>query len=114
MKVIAILTDFSVVDRIIDQIKLTFVAERATPSQVFERVALMAAEESWEYELRVISRGEAVCCCLGDFSVALVSIKNVLNHHLGIHISTERRNDQSGHQQNTNIHQKPGRHPAYQ
>jgi len=37
------------VDRIIDHLKLTFVAEKPPPSQVFEQVTLMAAEEQAEY-----------------------------------------------------------------
>ena len=49
MKVVAFLTDFSVVDRIIDHLKLTFAAAKPPPSHVFEQVALMAAEESGEY-----------------------------------------------------------------
>ena len=44
MKVIAFLTDFSVVDRIIGHLKLTFVAERPPSSPVFEQVALLEAE----------------------------------------------------------------------
>ena len=49
MKVVAFLTDFSVVDRIIDHLKLTFAAAKPPPSHVFEQVALAAAEESGEY-----------------------------------------------------------------
>ena len=50
MKVIAFITDSFAVDRIIGHLKLTFVAEKPTPSPVFfERVALMAAEERAEY-----------------------------------------------------------------
>lgn len=49
MKAIAFLTDYSVVDRIIDHLKLTFVAHKPPPSRVFEQVALMAAEEPAEY-----------------------------------------------------------------
>jgi hypothetical protein len=49
MKVIAFLTDFSVVDRIIDHLKLTFVAAKPLPSHVFEQVVLMAAEPDVEY-----------------------------------------------------------------
>jgi hypothetical protein len=49
MKVIAFLTDFSVVDRITDHLKLTFVAAKPPPSHVFEQVALMAAEPDVEY-----------------------------------------------------------------
>jgi hypothetical protein len=36
-------------DRIIDHLKLTFVAERPPPSHVFEQVALMEAEERTDY-----------------------------------------------------------------
>jgi hypothetical protein len=49
MKVIAFITEYAVVDRIIDHLKLTFVADRPPPSHVFEQVVLMAAEESGEY-----------------------------------------------------------------
>jgi hypothetical protein len=38
------------VDRIIRHLELTLVAEKPPPSQVFEQVALVAAEETWEYE----------------------------------------------------------------
>ena len=49
MKVIAFITEYAVVDRIIDHLKLTFVADKPPPSQVFEQVVLMAAEESGDY-----------------------------------------------------------------
>jgi hypothetical protein len=49
MKVVAFITEVSVVDRIIDHLKLGFVAAKPPPSHVFEQVALMAAEESGEY-----------------------------------------------------------------
>ena len=49
MKVVAFITEYAVVDRIVDHLKLTFVAEKPPPSHVFEQVALMAAEESVEY-----------------------------------------------------------------
>jgi hypothetical protein len=49
MKVVAFLTEVAVVDRIIDHLKLRFVAAKPPPSHVFEQVALMAAEESGEY-----------------------------------------------------------------
>jgi hypothetical protein len=48
MKVIAFITDFSAVDKIIRHLKLTFAAEKPPPSHVFEQVALTAAEESGE------------------------------------------------------------------
>ena len=43
MRVVAFLTDYSVVDRIINHLKLTFVAERPPPAQILRQVALMAA-----------------------------------------------------------------------
>ena len=49
MKVIAFLTDYAVVDRIIDHLKLTFVAERPPPPQVAFQEYLMTAETSAEY-----------------------------------------------------------------
>jgi hypothetical protein len=36
---------------------LTFVAEKPPPAHVFEQVALIAAEESGDYEYRVMPRG---------------------------------------------------------
>jgi len=51
MKVVAFLTDFSVVDRIIDHLKLTFVAERPPPPQAVSQELLMAADVSAEYFL---------------------------------------------------------------
>jgi hypothetical protein len=49
MKVIALITDFQAVDRIIDQIKLTFVAERPPPSRAVSQELLMAADVLAEY-----------------------------------------------------------------
>jgi hypothetical protein len=49
MKVIAFLTDYSVVDRIINHLKLTFVAERPPPPQFAYQEILMAAEAGGEY-----------------------------------------------------------------
>jgi len=49
MRVIAFITEFSVVDRIINHLKLTFVAEKPPPSRALTEVALMAAEERAEY-----------------------------------------------------------------
>jgi len=49
MKVVAFITEYAVVDRFIDHLKLTFAAMKPPPSHVFEQVALMAAEESGEY-----------------------------------------------------------------
>jgi hypothetical protein len=50
MKVIAFLTEHAVVDRIIRHLKLTFAAEKPPPCHVLSEVALMAAEESGDYE----------------------------------------------------------------
>jgi hypothetical protein len=49
MKVIAFLTDYAVVDRIINHLKLTFVAERPPPPYLAYQELLMAAESSTEY-----------------------------------------------------------------
>jgi hypothetical protein len=49
MKVVAIITEYAVVGRIIDHLKLTFVAAKPPPSHVLTEVMLMAAEESREY-----------------------------------------------------------------
>jgi len=49
MKVVAFITDYQAVDRIIAHLKLTFVAEKPPPSPVFKPVALMAAEPGAEY-----------------------------------------------------------------
>jgi len=48
-KIIAFIAEFGAVDRIIDHMKLTFVAAKPPPSHVFEQVALAAAEDSGEY-----------------------------------------------------------------
>jgi len=50
MRVVAFLTEYAVVDRIIRHLELTFVAEKPPPAYAFEQVALMAAEESGDYE----------------------------------------------------------------
>jgi len=49
MKVIAFLTDYPVVDRIIGHLKLTFVAERPPPPHIADQELLMAAEAPAEY-----------------------------------------------------------------
>jgi hypothetical protein len=49
MKVIAFLTDYAVVDRIIDNLRQTFVAERPPPPQFAYQKVLMAAETASEY-----------------------------------------------------------------
>ena len=49
MKVIAFLTDYGVVDRIINHLKLTFVAERPPPPHIAYQEHLMAAEAPADY-----------------------------------------------------------------
>jgi hypothetical protein len=49
MRIIAFLIDYAVVDRIIDHLKLTFVADRLPPLRVAYQEVLMAAETSAEY-----------------------------------------------------------------
>jgi hypothetical protein len=49
MKVITFLSDCTVVDRIINHLKLTFVAERPPPSYLAYQEVLMAAEAPVEY-----------------------------------------------------------------
>jgi hypothetical protein len=49
MKIIAFLTDYSVVDRIINHLKLTFVASKPPPPHMASQELLMAAESSAEY-----------------------------------------------------------------
>jgi hypothetical protein len=49
MKVIAFLTDYSVVDKIIDHLKLTFVADKPPPPHIAYQELLMAAETCAEY-----------------------------------------------------------------
>jgi len=49
MKVIAFLTDHAVVDKIIDHLKLSFIAERPPPPHFAYQEVLMAAEALAEY-----------------------------------------------------------------
>jgi len=49
MRIIAFITDYSAVDRIINHLKLTFAAERPPPSQASQQQLLMAAEVRTEY-----------------------------------------------------------------
>lgn len=49
MRIIAFLTDYSVVDRIINHLKPTFVAERPPPPQMAFQELFMAAEASTDY-----------------------------------------------------------------
>jgi hypothetical protein len=49
MKVIAFITDYPVVDRIINHLKLKFVADKPPPSNVAFQEYLMAAEKSADF-----------------------------------------------------------------
>jgi hypothetical protein len=49
MKIIAFLTDYAVVDRIINHLKLSFVADRPPPPRIVSQEFLMAAEILAEY-----------------------------------------------------------------
>jgi len=49
MRIIAFLTDFSVVDRIINHLKLTFAADKPPPPHIAYQEVLMAAEAGGEY-----------------------------------------------------------------
>jgi len=49
MKVIAFITDFPVVDKIINHLKLTFVAKKPPPPHIAYQEVLMAAETGGEY-----------------------------------------------------------------
>jgi hypothetical protein len=51
MRIIFFLTDYAVVDRIINHLKLTFVAAKPPPSHLAYQELLMAAEPSAEYFL---------------------------------------------------------------
>ena len=46
VKVVAFITDYAVVDRIIDHLKLLLVADTPPRSHVFEQVGLLAAEKN--------------------------------------------------------------------
>jgi hypothetical protein len=48
-KVVAFITDFAVVDKIIDHLKLSFIAERPPPSHIAYQEVLLAAVASTEY-----------------------------------------------------------------
>jgi|GEM_PF-1319039 len=69
MKVIAFITDYQAVDRIIDLLKLTFVAEKPPLARVFEQVALAAEERRSIFHDRRFRDGRDVYRLLGDFSV---------------------------------------------
>jgi len=49
MRIIAFISDYAVVDRIIAHLKLTFVAERPPPPHIVSQEFLMAAETGAEY-----------------------------------------------------------------
>jgi len=49
MRIIAFITDYPVVDRILNHLKLTFVADKPPPPRIASQEVLMAAEASGEY-----------------------------------------------------------------
>jgi len=49
MKVIAFLTDYAVVDRIINHLKLSFLADKPPPAHLAYQEILMAAETAADY-----------------------------------------------------------------
>lgn len=49
MRIIAFITDYGVVDRIINHLKLTFVAERPPPPHMVYQKLLMTAEPPADY-----------------------------------------------------------------
>jgi len=49
MEVVAFITDYQAGDRIIDHLKLRFIAEKPPPSHIASQELLMAAEDSAEY-----------------------------------------------------------------
>jgi len=49
MSIIAFIEDYEVIDKIIDHIKLAFMAEQPPPPQSLQQELLMAAEERGEY-----------------------------------------------------------------
>ena len=68
MRIIAFLTDYGVVDRIINHLNLTFVADKPPPSQVAYQQLLMAAETGGEYFLQFsLSPGGDVWVICGPF-----------------------------------------------
>jgi hypothetical protein len=58
MKVVAFLTEYTVVDRIMEHLKLTFVAEKPPPAHVFEQVALMADASQYSWRRTIGSMSE--------------------------------------------------------
>ena len=60
MKIVAFLTEYAVVDRIIRHLELTFAAEKPPPAQAFEQVALMAdaSQYSWRRTIGSMSAAE--------------------------------------------------------
>ncbi len=49
MRIFAFLTDYAVVDRIINHLKLSFIADRPPPAHLAFQELLMAAETSAKY-----------------------------------------------------------------
>jgi len=51
LRIIAFITDYAVVDRILNHLKLTFVADKPPPPRIAYQEVLMAAEAGSEYFL---------------------------------------------------------------
>jgi len=49
MKIISFLIDYALIDRIIEHLKLSFVAERPPPPHIAYQEVLMAADTGGEY-----------------------------------------------------------------
>jgi transposase len=49
MKIVAFITDYSVLDRIINHLKLRFIADKPPPPRIASQKVLMAAEAGSEY-----------------------------------------------------------------
>jgi hypothetical protein len=49
MKVISIITDYDVFDRIINHLKLTFIAEKPPQPFIFKQIGLLAFEAKVDY-----------------------------------------------------------------
>ena len=49
MKIVAFITDYSVLDRIINHLKLRFIADKPPPPRIASQEVLMAAEAGGEY-----------------------------------------------------------------
>jgi len=63
MRIMAFLTDYSVVDKIINHLKLTFVASKPPPSRVAYQEVLTAAETGAEYSAVQLRKNKILPSC---------------------------------------------------